>query len=1156
MGKDINQLIKNRHIRLFISSTFEDMQDERNYLMRRTFPKLQLLAAQRDVMLTAIDLRWGITKEEAENGKVVDMCFQEIENSIPFFIGIIGNRYGWCPKPDDINSDTKLRFPQIKKLTGLSITEMEIQFAVLKRRRKINAYFYIKNNESDSKQIGEEEMDKEEKLSLLKETLQKSKRYKPQTYSNEEELARKVTDDFKSLLDKLFKGKSLSSLSKRLIRQKAFKNQLCHTYVKDEKNFVFLNDWLTHKEKRQLVVIGESGVGKSALLANWINELESKKNSNSIIVYHFVGNGGCEGNHEYIQNLISEEIISALGEKYKTSKTNYHREGALESAFTHVAERQDIRLLLIIDGVNQLAEDDAKSMTWVPIPPNNIKIVFSTVEKDKTMFFFKNRKYLIFQVLPLIDRQLKRDIVNKYLGNFAKKLSKSQVERIVSDSQCNNTLVLISLLNVLINFCTHDNLDETIEFFLHSDTVDDYYKALIQKYEKEFDKNKQTKGLVRYALSLIVVSRKGISENDIINITKVTPYYWSQFFCAFLRNFSISNSYITFSHQYVYNAVKVLYLVDTKWESQCRRSIIAYIKRRNNSQAWNEIPFQYYRLKDYKRLFAYLCNKNIFEYIYNNDKTSLIKYWRTMNQYEDYSIHNYIIGIEKESFMIDFKTIITLFDFCNIDLNLFQEAIYIAELAKKHAKSLEELHRCYMKLDIAYSKLGNYKLALDNSILSLHYARLIYSRWNIDLINPYQNLGIAYYELDDYENALYQLLNAARIIKRNYGEQSSELIELYDLISSIQRKMGTRFYDPGRDYDDMARDIEKRKELGLNSNYQFFDEYDIHIADEFHETAKFFSNQYKYKKAIPFYKKELRILRKVYGKNHERIADVHIAIAKEYDTIAFFDHDDISCMRHREMALNESLKAHKILKVIHGNYHPSIVDNLCFAAKLVDSPQKLSYYEQALEIALRIFEEKAKPVLKIYSLIADYYSVNGNFNQSVFYYDRIHSLIQDKNKKNDPFFDRVEIWRLIDINKLYVRNHIMELIKHLSNKPIAWEKVDILRMGKYFYNRSVTFSINPNNNDVYLKELSIEWEQPSIKKRKFELNIKHVFDEDRYGKMRRAEYGIKDTTTLCHGTLKQIYRYIANNDFTDHNFIDQIISELDRLIEYFFYGEK
>ena len=61
-------LIDNRQIRVFISSTFQDMQDERDYLMKRTFPMLRKLAAERDVTLTELDLRWGITEDESRSG--------------------------------------------------------------------------------------------------------------------------------------------------------------------------------------------------------------------------------------------------------------------------------------------------------------------------------------------------------------------------------------------------------------------------------------------------------------------------------------------------------------------------------------------------------------------------------------------------------------------------------------------------------------------------------------------------------------------------------------------------------------------------------------------------------------------------------------------------------------------------------------------------------------------------------------------------------------------------------------------------------------------------------------------------------------------------------------------------------------------------------
>ena len=68
----------NRQIRVFISSTFRDMQDERDELMRKTFPVLRRKAAERDVTLTELDLRWGITPEESQSGKVVEICLREI----------------------------------------------------------------------------------------------------------------------------------------------------------------------------------------------------------------------------------------------------------------------------------------------------------------------------------------------------------------------------------------------------------------------------------------------------------------------------------------------------------------------------------------------------------------------------------------------------------------------------------------------------------------------------------------------------------------------------------------------------------------------------------------------------------------------------------------------------------------------------------------------------------------------------------------------------------------------------------------------------------------------------------------------------------------------------------------------------------------------
>ena len=141
----VNNFLETRHIRVFVSSTFADMQDERNALMKKTFPLLREKAAKRNVSLTELDLRWGITPEESESGKVVEICLREIENSVPFFIGIIGSRYGWIPSENELDPGVMERFPQVESYLQrqLSVTEMEMQFGVLEREEDMHAYFFI-----------------------------------------------------------------------------------------------------------------------------------------------------------------------------------------------------------------------------------------------------------------------------------------------------------------------------------------------------------------------------------------------------------------------------------------------------------------------------------------------------------------------------------------------------------------------------------------------------------------------------------------------------------------------------------------------------------------------------------------------------------------------------------------------------------------------------------------------------------------------------------------------------------------------------------------------------------------------------------------------------------------------------------------------------
>lgn len=87
-------------VKIFISSTFRDMNAERDVLIGDVFPRLREMAeTELGLRIREIDLRWGITEQQAARGEVIDLCLDGIEESRPYFLGLLGKRYGWIPAP-------------------------------------------------------------------------------------------------------------------------------------------------------------------------------------------------------------------------------------------------------------------------------------------------------------------------------------------------------------------------------------------------------------------------------------------------------------------------------------------------------------------------------------------------------------------------------------------------------------------------------------------------------------------------------------------------------------------------------------------------------------------------------------------------------------------------------------------------------------------------------------------------------------------------------------------------------------------------------------------------------------------------------------------------------------------------------------------------
>jgi hypothetical protein len=137
-----------RTFSIFISSTFADMQAERDHLKNIVFPKIEEELRKKRIRLETVDLRWGVdtasVNEDEREATVLKVCLEEIARCKPFFIGLLGDRYGWVPPEERIvNDNTGRKLLLTNK--GKSVTALEIEFGVLASTEQLNrSIFYLR----------------------------------------------------------------------------------------------------------------------------------------------------------------------------------------------------------------------------------------------------------------------------------------------------------------------------------------------------------------------------------------------------------------------------------------------------------------------------------------------------------------------------------------------------------------------------------------------------------------------------------------------------------------------------------------------------------------------------------------------------------------------------------------------------------------------------------------------------------------------------------------------------------------------------------------------------------------------------------------------------------------------------------------------------
>ena len=134
---------------IFVSSTFKDMQAERDILKSKVQPYLNSIARNYGERLSFSDLRWGVDTtdmtEEEQNRRVLSVCLNEIDRARPYMIVLLGERYGYMPGPNVIGREVHRRPAFSLDDLDISVTQLEIEYGALSTKEALaHTYFYFR----------------------------------------------------------------------------------------------------------------------------------------------------------------------------------------------------------------------------------------------------------------------------------------------------------------------------------------------------------------------------------------------------------------------------------------------------------------------------------------------------------------------------------------------------------------------------------------------------------------------------------------------------------------------------------------------------------------------------------------------------------------------------------------------------------------------------------------------------------------------------------------------------------------------------------------------------------------------------------------------------------------------------------------------------
>ncbi|MDF0649890.1 MAG: tetratricopeptide repeat protein [Nitrospira sp.] len=384
-----------------------------------------------------------------------------------------------------------------------------------------------------------------------------------------------------------------------------------------------------------LVLLGDSGGGKSALLSNWLVHWR-EQHPKDLIIQHYIGSTPDSADHWRLMRRLIEEIKRWTDDPEEVP----HSHDDLLKTFPvwlakgrSKAERDNVRCILVLDALNQLEDRDrSRQLGWLPTHSfvGPLRLITSTLSGE-AFEAAESRKWATVTVEPLTTEE-RHNMIAAYLGRFSKKLDQPRVDRLIAAPQTANPLYLKILLDELRVTGTHERLDERLNGYLKASDIPALLTLVLARYQRDYERDRP--GLVGEVLGLIWAARRGLAESELLELLKpadqpqLPKAIWAPFRHAMEDLLVDRGGILNFAHEYLGSAVESAIVRDQDQQYTFRIQLADYFEAQSVSERnSDELPWLLWQNNSRSRLRVCLLDFDRFLAIQQRDKDEMMAYW-------------------------------------------------------------------------------------------------------------------------------------------------------------------------------------------------------------------------------------------------------------------------------------------------------------------------------------------------------------------------------------------------------------------------------------------------------------------------------------------------------------------------------------------------